>query len=100
MDFDALLKAIKETVNGNKSRRKAACDNGLSSSTLSRYVIKVKEVFEEISTVSDVDLMDFLRKSRMFHPSKVVSVFGILFTKQLTVKRTISQELLANNSNS
>lgn len=86
MDFDALLKAIKEHLIENKSCRGAARDNGLCKSTLSRYCMKVREVFNELSTVSDVQLMDFIRKSRMFQPSKLVSVFVL----RLVVLRLIN----------
>lgn len=79
MDFDALLKAIKEHLIENKSRRAAALHNGVDKNTVSRHCVKVKDEFDDLSSVSDVQLMNFIRKSNMHLPSTMVSVCSFVF---------------------
>lgn len=74
MDFDALLKAIKEHLIENKPLRAAARDNGTSRTTLSRYSEKIKKEFEDLSAVTDEELMNYIRKRNMHLPCTMVSV--------------------------
>lgn len=75
INFDALLGAIKENLLNKKAIRAASREYGVDRITLSRHAKKVADHFTDISTVSDVDLLEFIRASNMHIPSNMVCFF-------------------------
>ncbi|XP_033231508.1 uncharacterized protein LOC117182522, partial [Belonocnema kinseyi] len=72
INFNALLAAIKDNLLKKKAIRAAALEYGVDRITLTRHVKKVSDHFTDISTVSDVDLLEFIRTSNTHIPSNMV----------------------------
>ncbi|XP_058805227.1 uncharacterized protein LOC131672183 [Phymastichus coffea] len=72
MDFNVLLVAIKHCSVDKLSIKSTAAMYAISRTTLQRYVKKVEEHFEDIETVEDDALLDFLRACNKHVPSNQV----------------------------
>lgn len=81
-NFDALFRAIKCCLTENKGIRAAAREYGVQKSTLQRHVQKVKANFDDISSVSDDTLLEFIHTSNMKIPPNMVWLsffYSVLF---------------------
>lgn len=75
IDFDALVKAIKDVLLNKKGSRPAAREYNVPRATLERHIKKVKETFDDVSAVADCVLKDFVREKRMKLPTNMVKVY-------------------------
>lgn len=62
MNFNTLLQAVKNCLCENKSIRSVAREHGTAKSSLQRLVKKVKDNFDDISSVNDDVLLEFFRR--------------------------------------
>lgn len=74
LESDALVKAIKHCLSGKIGVRPTAREYNLHHATLQRHVNNVMVAFEDVSTVADSVLMDFVRKKRMKLPTNMVNM--------------------------
>lgn len=79
VNFDALMKAIKQCLIDNNGVRSTARECNISHSTLLRYITKVTEAFDDVSTVEDSVLLNFIREKGMKLPSNMVIFFNFFF---------------------
>lgn len=78
MNFNALLNAIKDNLLKKKAIWAAACEYGVDRITLIRHVKKLSTNLTIISTVSDVDLFQFIRTSNTHIPPNMVGLLTFL----------------------
>ncbi|XP_053951237.1 uncharacterized protein LOC128858766 [Anastrepha ludens] len=71
-DNNVVLQAIKSCIIDENAIRKSAREHGINDRTLSRYVQKTKDNFEDISKVKDEDLLEFIRVVGTRTPSNMV----------------------------
>jgi len=92
IDFTAMLDAIKGCLLEKSGLRASARANGVKKSTLGRYLKKVQENFEDISSVNDELLLDFLRKTnKKIPPSMVKRKINILHNRYHSFSVTAPQ---------
>lgn len=72
IDFNALVKAIKECLLEESGVRPTARAHGITKSTLSLYIKKVKDSFDDISSVQDDVLLEFVREKNQKIPTNMV----------------------------
>ena len=72
---NVLLEAIKICLLENEGIRLTAREHGIDKNSLQRYVKKVKANFEDISSVNDNELLEFIRISGTRTPSNMVCLF-------------------------
>ncbi|XP_018399362.1 PREDICTED: uncharacterized protein LOC108777065, partial [Cyphomyrmex costatus] len=73
INFDALLRAVKQILIENKGYRSTGRDFDLDFCLLKRHCKKLKDKFEDVSSVSDDKLMSCLRESNKRQPNIVFS---------------------------
>lgn len=79
MDFNALLQAIKCCLADNKPVKGTAKAYDIPRSSLQRYVKKVAAQFDDISSVEDGVLLEFVRDCSQRRPSNMVSLLFAFF---------------------
>lgn len=85
-DSNVVLRAIKECLLENISIRSAAVAHGIDKSTLQRYITKIKANFDDISTLADSVLLEFIGIKSMRLPQNMVCLFFSFFTSLLSLK--------------
>lgn len=78
INFDALLQAIKYCLLEKKSIRSTAKEHGFDKSTLQRYLKKVKNNYDDISSVTRDTLLEFIRTCSTKTPTNMVCLFCFL----------------------
>ncbi|EDW77184.1 uncharacterized protein Dwil_GK22069 [Drosophila willistoni] len=71
-DNNVVLQAIKSCIIDENAIRKSAREHGINDRTLSRYVKKTKDNFEDISKFKDEDLLEFIHGVGTRTPSNMV----------------------------
>lgn len=61
IDFNVLLRAIKHCLVEKHGVRPTAREHGIQKSTLQRYLRKVEANFDDVTTVPDGALIEFVR---------------------------------------
>lgn len=85
IDFNALVEAVKDCLNEHKGIRPTARTYNVPHVTLKRHVDKVKAAFDDVSSVADTDLLNFVQRSRMHLPSNMVICSTILLTSVVDI---------------
>lgn len=83
INFNALLSAIKDNLLNEKAIRAASREHGVDRMTLARHVKKVADYFTDISNVSDVDLLTFIKASNTHNPSNMVCFLSTMIVFKL-----------------
>lgn len=78
-DFDAVLKAVKEVIVEKKGIRPTARAYAIDKDLLRRQTLKASQAFDDLSTVSDDELMKFIRRSSTKIPSNMVIVIVCVY---------------------
>lgn len=73
IDFDDILKAIKDVVIERKGLRVTARACNIDNTKLCRYIKRLSYKFEDLSTISDSELLDAIRILPMRLPSNMLS---------------------------
>lgn len=77
--MNVLIAAVKACVLDNKPVRTIAKDFGLPRTTLQRHVKSVQTAFPDISTVSQDDLVEYVKTNTMRLPENMVFKFVLLY---------------------
>lgn len=72
INYTSLIHAIKQCIIGNLPIKSTAKKFNIPRSSLQRYLKKVREKFDDLSSVGDDVLLDFVRDCNKRTPSNMV----------------------------